>query len=300
MNLSKSLFLCTLLLCAVLTLFFAGRAVAEIKIGVLAMRGQEKVMTQWGPTADYLTNKIGEKVVIIPLKFEAIEPVVQQGKIDFMLANSAFFVEMEKKYRTRAVATLVNSLDGKPMDSFGGVIFVRQDSSIDTLEDIRGKKFMVVDFSSFGGGQMAWKLLLDKGIDPKKDTAAFLEGKKHDNVVLAVQNGVVDVGSVRTDTLERMQAEGKIKMTNFRIINQIKSDFPYVHSTILYPEWPLAALAGTSAELSAEIVEALKAITPNSPVALAASIYGWKDPADYSSVRECLKTIKFGAFAENN
>ncbi|MBI4792318.1 MAG: phosphate/phosphite/phosphonate ABC transporter substrate-binding protein, partial [Deltaproteobacteria bacterium] len=227
-----------------------------------------------------------------------IEPAVKEGQIDFMLANSSFFVEMEKKYQSRAVVTVVTILDGKPMDRFGGVILVKKESPIQTLEDMRGKKFMVVDSTSFGGGQMAWKLLLDNGIDPHKDLAAFMEGKKHDNVVLAVLNGVADVGSVRTDTMESMEKEGKIKMADFRIINQIKDDFPYVHSTILYPEWPMAAMAKTPAAVADKVAAALKEISPDSPPAKAAAIYGWKEPADYTSVRECLTTLKFGAFAE--
>lgn len=295
----KLLKVCGLLCLAVSFLFAAvANSAAEIKIGVLAKRGPEKAMQEWGPTAEYLTGKVGDKVVIIPLKFEAIEPAVKDGRIDFMIANSAFFVEMEKKYQSRPVATLVTVLDGKPLDRFGGVIFVKKESPIQTLEDMRGKKFMVVDSTSFGGGQMAWKLLLDNGIDPHKDLAAFLEGKKHDNVVLAVQNGVAEVGSVRTDTMESMEKEGKIKMADFRIINQIKDDFPYVHSTILYPEWPMAAMAKTPGDVADKVAAALKEISPDSPPAKAASIYGWKEPADYSSVRECLTTLKFGAFAE--
>ena len=290
---------CGLLCLAVSFLFAAaGNSAAEIKIGVLAKRGPEKAMQEWGPTAEYLTGKVGDKVVIIPLKFEAIEPAVKEGQIDFMLANSSFFVEMEKKYQSRAVVTVVTILDGKPMDRFGGVILVKKESPIQTLEDMRGKKFMVVDSTSFGGGQMAWKLLLDNGIDPHKDLAAFMEGKKHDNVVLAVLNGVADVGSVRTDTMESMEKEGKIKMADFRIINQIKDDFPYVHSTILYPEWPMAAMAKTPAAVADKVAAALKEISPDSPPAKAAAIYGWKEPADYTSVRECLTTLKFGAFAE--
>ena len=39
---------------------------------------------------------------------------------------------------------------------------------------------MVVKYSSFGSAHMAWRLLIENGIDPQKDMAAFLEGKKHD------------------------------------------------------------------------------------------------------------------------
>jgi ABC-type phosphate/phosphonate transport system substrate-binding protein len=177
------------------------------------------------------------------------------------------------------------------LDKFGGVIFTKAESPISTLADIKGKKFMIVKKSSFGGAHMAWKVFKDNGIDPEKDFAAFAEGEKHDNVVLAVLNGTMDAGTVRSDTMERMQAEGKIKMSDFKIINQVKDDFPFVHSTPLYPEWPMAAAAHVKPEITAKVAEALIAMPKDAPAALAAKVVGWGAPADYSSVRELLQKI---------
>lgn len=276
--------------------FVSMPAQAEVQIGVLAKRGAAKAMKKWGATGEYLSKQIGENVTIIPLKFTAIEPMVKDKKIDFILANPAFFVEMEKKHKIRAIATMINSRRGKALTEFGGVILVKKDSPIHNLQDIKGKKFMCVKFSSFGGAHMAQRLLLENGIDATKDTT-FIEGNKHDNVVLAVKNGAVDVGTVRSDTLERMQAEGKISISEFRIINQIKDDFPFVHSTRLYPEWPMAALTGTSQALADKVAKALKALGAESPAARAAKVVGWTDSLDYGPVRECLQTIKYGVFA---
>lgn len=277
---------------------FSLNAMADIKIGVLAKRGAPKCMKKWGATGTYLTEMLGEKCTIIPLKFMAIEPAVKSGKIDFLLANSAFYVSMEEKYGVRSVTTLINSRKGKALKEFGGVLLVRSDSSINDISQIKGKKFMCVKYSSFGGGHMVWRLLVENGIDPKKDCAAFLEGKKHDNVVLAVKNGSVDVGTVRTDTLERMQDEGKIKMSEFKIIHQVKDDFPFVHSTLLYPEWPMAACPKTSQETAQKVANALKKISSDSTAAKAAKIVGWTDTLNYEPVAECLKTIKYGVFGE--
>ena len=182
-------------------LFFSISAQGAVKIGVLAKRGAPAAMKKWGATAAYLTENLGEKVSVIPLKFKAIEPVVKGGKFDFLLANSSLYVQMKNKYQLRAVATMINSRRGKALNEFGGVVFVRNDSPINTLADIRGKKFMMVKYASFGGGQMAWRLFRDNNIDPRKDFASLVEGGKHDNVVLAVKNGAVDAGTVRTDTL---------------------------------------------------------------------------------------------------
>jgi len=278
---------------------FCAYATANHKIGVLAKRGVPKCMKKYGATAAYLTEKLGTKFTIIPLKFVAIDPAIKSGKIDFLLANSAFFVEMEKKYSISPIATLINSRKGKALDKFGGVIIVRNDSPIQTLAQIKGKKFMCVKYSSFGGGHMAWRLLIENGIDPKKDCASFLEGKKHDNVVLAVKNGAVDVGTVRSDTLERMHDEGKININDFRIIHQVKDDFPFVHSTVLYPEWPMAACANTDKGLAQKVAGALTGMSNDSVAAKSAKIVGWSKPADYTEVTECLKAIKYGVFGGN-
>ena len=276
---------------------FVATAQAEIKIGILALRGAPKVMEEWAATGEYLTGKMGEPVTIMPLEFAAIEPMLKDGKIDFMLANSSFFVEMEKLYGAKAVAMQINSADGKPVKEFGGVIIARKDSPINTLADLKGKKFMVVKASSFGGGQMALALLLQNGIDYKKDFAEFKEGGKHDNVVLAVKNGAMDAGTVRSDTLEAMEKEGKISMAEFKIINQVKDSFPFVHSTPLYPEWPMAAAKHVDEAKVKKLGEALMAVKPDTDAAKKAGILGWAPPADFKSVREVLKALKYGAFA---
>jgi two-component system, LuxR family, sensor histidine kinase TtrS len=270
---------------------------AEVKIGVLAKRGAPKCMQKWGPTGAYLTEQLGDKVTIVPLKFVEINPAVAGGKVDFVLANSAFYVELEKSFGVHAVATLINSRKGNALSEFGGVILVKQDSPIQTLADVAGKKFMTVKKSSFGGSQMAWRLLMDNGIDPDKDCASVAFGKKHDNVVMSVLHGMCDVGTVRSDTMERMADEGTINMADFRIINQVDDDFPFVHSTRLYPEWPIAATKRADPIVAQKLAAALLAMSQDDAAAKSAKIVGWATPADYTAVRECLQTIQYGAFA---
>lgn len=62
----------TVLLGLLLLFISAGAAQAEIRIGVLAKRGATKAMTKWQDTGDFLSEKLGESVVIIPLNFSAI------------------------------------------------------------------------------------------------------------------------------------------------------------------------------------------------------------------------------------
>lgn len=263
----------------------------DIRLGVLAKRGVAKAHAQWGPTAEYLSKKLSSRCVLVPLKFVEIEPALKSRSIDFLLANSAFFARFQDKYNLKAVSTMINRKQNVALEQFGGVLFTRSGSSIDTIQEIRGKRMMCVKYSSFGGAQMAWRLLLEQGIDPKKDCAAFTEGGTHDNVVMAVKAGKVDVGTVRSDTLERMASEGKIQMSDFKIINQVHDSYMFVHSTRLYPEWPFAACGHTDPKVARKVAKALMLMDFNNEALTAAKVYKWTYPANYADVTECLRKI---------
>jgi len=291
-------FLTSIFLVFAIGIIISTPAVAAYKIGVLAKRGEAKAMAKWGPTGAYLTKKIGTQVTIVPLKFVDIEPAIKAKEIDFLLANSSFYSVMKKLYGAKALLTLMNERQGFSLHQFGGVLISRKDSGITLVNQMTGKRFMCVKYSSFGGAQMAWRLLLQNNINPKTNLADFTEGKTHDNVVMAVQNGLTDVGTVRTDTLERMQAEGTIQISNFTIINKINDTFPFVHSTELYPEWPIAVLPHVDKAGAKKVAKTLKLMPSDHPAIIAAKIVGWTYAADYKPVTDCLKEIEYGPFAK--
>ncbi len=275
-------------------------ASGAVKIGVLAKNGAAKAVKKWGPTAAYLDGKVpGHAFEIVPLDFDDVFPAVENGKVDFFLVNSSMFVTAQVKYGAEAVATMINSRQGKPLRSFGGVIFTSaENDDINGLGDLKGRTFMAVKESSFGGWQMAYKVFKDAGIDPFKAFAEVAFGGKHDNVVLAVINGEADAGTVRTDTLERMEAAGAIAMEDVKILNpQDHPGFPFVCSTALYPEWPFAKVKGTPADLVRKVAAALKEMRPGDKAAKAAKVVGWTDPLDYGPVKTLQQTLGVGAFA---
>lgn len=298
MNLSSALKRMTVLFAVVFFTLSAGSVFAAdiVKIGVLAKRGSEKALKKWVATAEYLSEKTGKKVRIQPLKFKEVPIFLKSKKVDFFLVNSSMFSDMKNQFGGEEIASLVNSRRGNALNQFGGVLIVKADSPIQSLADVKGKTFMAVKKSSFGGYQMAKRLLLNNGIDPEKDTKLFKEAGTHDKVVAMVSKGIIEVGTVRTDTLERMAAEGKVDLAGLRILNEQKDDFPFVRSTQLYPEWPMAAAAGTDPALVAQVKEALLGMSADSPAAKAAKIVGWSAPLDYGTVEECLKELKFGSF----
>ncbi|MCD6161335.1 MAG: PAS domain S-box protein [candidate division Zixibacteria bacterium] len=277
----------------------------SIKIGVLAKRSVDRCIEKWEPTAAYLTQEIpGYSFAIIPLGFDEIYSAIEQKEIDFILTNSSFYVYLELQYDVSRMATLKNLFMGKALTEFGGVIFYRADrNDIKTVKDLKGKSFMAVEKMSFGGWQMAWRELKEQGIDPYRDFADMSFGGTHDAVVLAVRDGIVDAGTVRSDVLERMALENKINLKDYYTIPCNKSiagscDFPLLHTTRLYPEWPFAKVSHTSSELAEKVATALLRMSSDSPAAKAARSAGWTIPRNYQSVHDCLKYLHIGPYRD--
>jgi signal transduction histidine kinase/PleD family two-component response regulator/HPt (histidine-containing phosphotransfer) domain-containing protein len=180
------------------------------------------------------------------------------------------------------------------------VIFTRKErTDIRSLEDLKGKSFMAVEETSLGGWRAAWREFAAHGIDPYRDLKNFHFAGTHDAVVLAVRDGLTDAGTVRSDTLERMESENKIDLSDYFIIpvdSITNDDFPFVCSTRMYPEWPIAKMGHTSDELAEAVAIALLQMTPDSPAAVAARCAGWTTPLNYQSVHECLRELKVGPY----
>ena len=274
----------------------------NIKIGVLAKRGEEHIYRKWSLTADYLTSTIpGHVFELVPLGFSEIHKAVQDGQVDFVLANSAFYVELEKMHGVSRIATLINqNLPGQQTTTFGGVIFSKADrDDIHFLKDLRGKKFMAVEKRSFGGWIMAWHELKKNDIDPLRTFGSLEFANTHDAVVYAVRDGKADAGTVRTDTLERMAEAGKINLKDFRVLNLRKAgSFPFMLSTDLYPEWPMAAIKSTSNRLSRQVASALMGMDASDPAAVASKSAGWTIPLNYQPVHDCLLTLRIGPYKD--
>lgn len=271
------------------------------KIGVLAFRGEAEAVERWSPTAEYLNQQLpNASFVVMPFDLEQLRHAVENQLVDFVITNTGQYVELEVFYGAARITTVKNKLTGQVATSFGAVIFTRADrDDINSLEDIKGKRFMAVKHTGFGGFQMAWREMLEHGVNPFTDLASLeFSGFPQDKVAYAVRDGLVDVGTFSSDTLVQMAQEGKVQMSDFKVLQpQRHPDYNMLHSTRLYPTWPFARLNHTSRELSEEVARALLAMPPDSKAALSSGIVGWTIPLDYQPVHELMRALKVGPYA---
>jgi two-component system, sensor histidine kinase and response regulator len=274
-----------------------------VKIGVLAIRGSEQSLEKWSPTADYLSEKIdGFSFEIVPLGYDAITSAVENNEVDFVLANPTYYVTMEYWYGAMRIATLKNRSLDIECTQYGGVIFWRKNrNDIRDIKELKGKSFLATNEHSLGGWISVWRELKENDIDPYQDFLRLQFADDHDSVVYAVRDGLVDVGSVRTDTLEQMADENKIDINEFAVLKWSGKDnpeFPFLRSTRLYPEWAMARLPSVSDNLAELVTIALLQMSSDSNAAQAGNFIGWTIPQNYQTVHECLSYLKLGPYED--
>jgi len=269
----------------------------KVRIGVLANRGYEVCLREWKPTADYLTKRLSPlQFEIVPLNFNEIFEAVSRRRVSYVAANPSYYAFLEYRGLARRIATLQVSGTHSPQSHFGGVIFTRADrTDINAMQDLRGKRFAAVDAQSLGGWLAVRRELIDQGIRPETDFSKLVYSGTHDAVVNAVLSGTVDAGTVRSTQLERMDKEKIFNLSQIKVIHSMSHlhpEYPYLFSTRLYPEWPIAALRDVPADLSKQISVALLMMSGDDPAARAIRGAGWAIPQDYAGVHDLLRALR--------
>ncbi len=279
-------------------LFFLGPGrvcrAERLVLAVLAKRGREAAIKRWRHLKTFLEEKTPYEVQLEALPFEELMEAVRAERVDLVLANPAMFVQFEVCCGLSPLLTLKNLKFGRSYTQFGGVIFVQaQNFSLKDLSHFRGKRVLVgaVNPASFGGWLAQRREFQRAGLKEGRDFRVRFYGT-HDAVVQAVASGEVEVGCVRTDVLEVLAHEGKIRLEDFRVFppRDPPSDFDLLLSTPLYPEWPLARAPRLKREVAETIASALLSLKEDSPLAQAMEA-SWTIPYNYQPVHDCLREL---------
>ena len=284
-----------LTLIAVIAGLFAGMstASAEIKIGVLAPRGEDTAYRLWAELGLYLTDRMGEPVTIVPLAPTRSLYFLGNRHLDFLMSNPVQSAIAEEVYGASAVVTL-NKRSG---DQFGGVIVTRRDSGIVAAPQLRNKRVVSMRVGVAAGGYIFQAYYLEqRGIRVPQDLASLEEGTKQDDLVLAVREGRADAAFVRTGILESMAREGRISMDEFNVVDRRDDGFPLVRTTPLYPEWSMMAGSNVDGRTASRLRDALLSLSPDHPAAQAARIKGFVRPISLNGMKLALAALRIPPF----
>lgn len=263
-------------------------------VGIFAYRPATVTENRWQYLEQYLEQQVpNSDFVLEVLDLEQLEQGVRQNRFDFVLTNPVHFIQMRSKYPlSGALGTLVRVLDQNTVSAIGGVIFTRADNhAIQQLEDVAKASISSPSPITMGGYMAPLYELQQAGIDIDKLDVEFTHST-HDSVVENVLTGKTDVGFIRTSILEQLIQEGQLAWNQIKLIHlQALSDYPFVVSTRLYPEWPFIALPKVRETTARKVASAILGLDSRHQVSQKIGISGFTVPADYLPVEQSMREL---------
>jgi phosphonate transport system substrate-binding protein len=227
----------------------------ELVFGVIPAENGTGVSDRFGGFVQYLSQALGAKVTLrVANDYAAIIEGQRAGNIHLAYYGPASFARARVTgVKTDAFVIDVNS-DGSK--GYYSVLYVLAGSPYQTINDLAGKVLGLVDPNSTSGNNMPRYTLDQLGINPETYFAKVQFTGSHENAVLALTQGTVDVAAnfwtaPDDSNLTRMlnkhmlkRADGtEMTVEDFRII--LKSDLiinsPYAYLSDL-PEDLKAAI----------------------------------------------------------
>lgn len=222
----------------------------ELVFAVIPAENASGVTERYGPFMEYLAKELGTKVTLrVANDYAAVIEGQRNGSIHLAGYGPASYARaIVTGVVVEPFATTVNQ-DGTI--GYYSVFYVKADSPYKTIEDLKGKNLGLVDPNSTSGNNVPRFALNKMKINPENFFGRVTYTGSHENAVIALQQGTVDVAanwwnSEDDSNLSRMVTKNLAKKDDFRVI--YKSD--------LIPNSPYAFLASLPPDLKAAIVKA--------------------------------------------
>jgi len=153
----------------------APAAQQPLMVGVIPFEDAKAIKEGFTPLAEYLGKKTGRPSgqVFVTADYSGIIAALQTDHIDCAYLNPLSYVLAVEQFRNlpeHLVPVAMPWYHQSP--TYTGEIFVRADSGIKSLKDLKGKVFVFGDRTSTSGYLYPTKLLMDAGLDPDKDIKA--------------------------------------------------------------------------------------------------------------------------------
>eukprot|EP00526_Cylindrotheca_closterium_P002165 CAMPEP_0113655642 /NCGR_PEP_ID=MMETSP0017_2-20120614/29831_1 /TAXON_ID=2856 /ORGANISM="Cylindrotheca closterium" /LENGTH=930 /DNA_ID=CAMNT_0000568935 /DNA_START=231 /DNA_END=3019 /DNA_ORIENTATION=+ /assembly_acc=CAM_ASM_000147 len=248
-------------------------------VGVHAPAGIETAWREYNLTfTTYLNEVVGKRFKPnIEFIMEATDDPLRDWldgdttDVDFMYSDTGIFSCIATEVGAQPIATTVakQSARGREyaLDQFAGTMLVlASNEEIEDVEDLKGRRIGAQAFSDFAGAQAQFYVMGEEGLDFIVDPKQVVFTGNNDDIVKGVLSGAWDAGFVRTGQVERTidpETGDLVDPNLFKVISpriHVLDEgeiFPFLHSTPIFPEWPLYAQPGVSRVVSEEVAAAM-------------------------------------------
>ena len=244
----KRLVITVMVLFTLATLTTASAAVKEgwpesLTYGVIPVASSRNMSDSFGGLVQHLEKELGIKVKLqVAGDYAGVITGMQHGHIDLAYLGPKSYCEAA----TRAGAeALVVEVGQSGVAGYHGYIITKAGSGLNSLDDLKGKKWAFTDPHSTSGTLVPTVYFNNVNIRPEKYFGKVIYSGSHEASILSVKAGKVDGAS--TNDLDFDRGLG----THWN-----KDDFNIIWTSDLIPGSPMAARADLPASLKQAIQEA--------------------------------------------
>jgi phosphonate transport system substrate-binding protein len=194
----------------------------ELVFAVVPAENASGVTERYTPFVEHLAKELGVKVTLrIASDYAAVIEGQRAGQIHIaQYGPSAYARAITTGAKIEPFAIEVNA-DGTK--GYYSVFYVKADSPYKSIEDLKGKNLGLVDPNSASGNNVPRFALSGMKIDPETYFGKVVYTGSHENAVIALGQGTVDVAAnwwndEQESNLLRMERKGMAKASDFRII----------------------------------------------------------------------------------
>ncbi|MFT7359387.1 phosphate/phosphite/phosphonate ABC transporter substrate-binding protein [Parasphingorhabdus sp.] len=207
--------------------------------------------TESGTLADYqpLFDAVGNMADLnfdlkVAQSYGAVVDAMCSGTADIAFVGPVTYLQAKERNCAELLAVAVE--DGQSIYYAG--LFARNDSTIQTLTDVRGKSVAFGDVNSTSSFIIPITMLMEASIDPVKDLGALRLTGTHANSLAALIEGRVDVAALSFDSYEKAVRSGIPGARDLRVVARSEA--------IPYP--PLVMSSRLPDDLKQELRQAFK------------------------------------------
>jgi phosphonate transport system substrate-binding protein len=253
-------------------------------IGLIPEQNIFKQIERYEPLASYLSRRMGMtiRLTVLPRYGNIIANFTSTG-MDGAFFGSFTYTLAHARIGVEVLARPMN-LNGTSM--YHGLIFVRKDSRIKSVGQMKGKRFAFVDKGTTAGYLLPLAYFKGHG----KNYRTFLEESyfagTHEDAILDVLNRKADIGAAKNTIYERLAASD----------NRINREMVILERSPDVPENGLAVRKGLDESLKKKLREALLAMHEDPEGAVVLEAFGVRgfietNDTDYQPVYRYVREI---------
>ena len=175
------------------------------------------------PLQAYLTKAMGRPVnLVVPDVYSVTVAGLADGSYDFACLGALMYVRSRAKYGVIPLVQRTSDLQ------FHSVFITGTDSSIHSLNDLKGTQFAFGDVNSASAHLIPYRELKRAGINPETDLKTRYSGS-HVATAALVESGVVDAGALDETVFNALISSGKLHADKVRVFHASAPFVDYVY-----------------------------------------------------------------------